>query len=295
MFEDPDFKDDELKELISNIRKNNQIRFFVFVSFLILAVGLRLSEIIVPWSVIIIIVVLLFGNIACEFLARTTWPKRTVSYVSNLFFILQILEVIALIIAISEFEAVLFGGIAILMLYVVFCYLGFTRRLYPRILAFFCIVGYIIAGLLKFFHILEYEDLQGLGINPFENNALVVSVMTFMIGAFIYLSFYEDVFSEKLRETIGLLRNRTSQLVRREKESADAKTVLEIRVEARTQELRELTDSLNKQVKRRTKELQEKIKELEKFQRLSVGRELKMIELKKENKELKKSLKEKEK
>jgi len=45
---------------------------------------------------------------------------------------------------------------------------------------------------------------------------------------------------------------------------------------------------LEEQVKERTKELQEKVEELERFHRLAVGRELKMIELKKEIEKLKK-------
>ena len=67
----------------------------------------------------------------------------------------------------------------------------------------------------------------------------------------------------------------------------ESKIALETRVEARTKELKELTESLDEQVKERTKELQEKIDELERFQRLTVGRELKMIELKEEIEKLK--------
>lgn len=69
-----------------------------------------------------------------------------------------------------------------------------------------------------------------------------------------------------------------------------AKSVLEIKVRARTRELRELVESLDVQIKERTRELQEKIEELERFQRLAVGRELKMIELKEEIKRLKEEL-----
>ena len=70
----------------------------------------------------------------------------------------------------------------------------------------------------------------------------------------------------------------------------EAKTVLEIKVAARTRELRELAESLEEKVKEKTKELQEKIKELERFQKIAVGRELKMVELKKEIQRLKKIL-----
>jgi phage-related minor tail protein len=65
-------------------------------------------------------------------------------------------------------------------------------------------------------------------------------------------------------------------------ELKEAKITLEIKVQARTDELRKLAETLDEQVKQRTKELQEKLRELEKFREVAVGRELKMIELKKE-------------
>jgi len=69
---------------------------------------------------------------------------------------------------------------------------------------------------------------------------------------------------------------------------------LEIKVAARTRELRELAQSLEEQVKSRTKELQLKVEELEKFHEIAVGRELKMVELKREVGKLKKKLEGKE-
>ena len=77
----------------------------------------------------------------------------------------------------------------------------------------------------------------------------------------------------------------------RTKELEEVKSVLEIKVKARTKELGELTQSLEEQVKEKTKELQGKLEELERFQKLAVGRELKMVELKKEKERLKKELK----
>lgn len=62
--------------------------------------------------------------------------------------------------------------------------------------------------------------------------------------------------------------------------------ILEVRVQARTKELQELADTLEDKAEAKTEELQRKVEELEKFHRLTVGREKKMIELKEENSKL---------
>ena len=74
------------------------------------------------------------------------------------------------------------------------------------------------------------------------------------------------------------------------RELEEAKTILKVKVKARTRELNELAENLEEQVEERTKEIQERVKELEKFHKLTVGRELKMIELKKEVKKLKEEI-----
>ena len=57
------------------------------------------------------------------------------------------------------------------------------------------------------------------------------------------------------------------------------------------QKLEEWGKTLKDKVKEKTEELQERVEELEKFNKVAVGRELKMIELKKEIEDLKKRLK----
>ena len=76
-----------------------------------------------------------------------------------------------------------------------------------------------------------------------------------------------------------------------QEELEDSKKVLEIKVRARTRQLQEQALALKKENEEKTKKLREKLKELERFYKLSVGRELKMIELKKENAKLKEELK----
>jgi len=93
--------------------------------------------------------------------------------------------------------------------------------------------------------------------------------------------------AEKLEKTYETLEEKVRE---RTAELEELKTSLEIRVQARTRELKELAESLEEKVKERTKELQKKIEELEKFQKMAIGRELKMVELKEEIKRLKEEL-----
>jgi len=98
--------------------------------------------------------------------------------------------------------------------------------------------------------------------------------------------------SEKAKVTLEeKVRERTRELEIAKKSLEESKGILEIKVHARTAELEELTRNLENEVKKRTKELQERVDELERFRRLTVGRELKMIEMKKRILELEKELK----
>ncbi|KPJ55611.1 hypothetical protein AMJ49_06735 [Parcubacteria bacterium DG_74_2] len=62
------------------------------------------------------------------------------------------------------------------------------------------------------------------------------------------------------------------------------------KIQSQMRELGELNQTLEQRVKERTKKLQEKADELEKFYKLTIGRELRMVELKQEIKKLKQKL-----
>jgi len=94
--------------------------------------------------------------------------------------------------------------------------------------------------------------------------------------------------TQELEKLNDELEKRVSE---RTRELEEAKSILEIKVRARTRELEELAHGLDEKVKERTRELEERIEELEKFHKLTVGRELKMVELKREIAKLKNELK----
>ncbi|MDI6602507.1 MAG: PAS domain-containing protein [Patescibacteria group bacterium] len=111
------------------------------------------------------------------------------------------------------------------------------------------------------------------------------------IGCFFAITNITEL--KELQENLEKkVKERTKELEESKAALEEAKAVLEIKVQARTKELRELAEGLEVEVERRTKEVRERMEELEKFHRLAVGRELKMIELKKEIERLKRELKE---
>ncbi len=82
------------------------------------------------------------------------------------------------------------------------------------------------------------------------------------------------------------LEKKTKELEEIKEALEESRNILKVKVRARTRELRELNESLEKKVKERTEELQERVDELNKWFKLTVGRELKMAELKEEVNEL---------
>ncbi len=72
------------------------------------------------------------------------------------------------------------------------------------------------------------------------------------------------------------------------------KDILTVKLKARTRQLEEQAKKLKEENRKKTEKLKEKLDEMKRFQKLTIGRELKMKELKKKIKELKKKIKDDE-
>lgn len=122
---------------------------------------------------------------------------------------------------------------------------------------------------------------EGIYLQIFKGSIFAVFLV---FGRFLIRSVQREIGQ---KEQLKVLNESLEDKVKeRTKELEEAKTVLEIRVAARTKELQELNKSLEYQVEERTKKLHERVNELEKFHKLTVGREIRMTELKKKIKDL---------
>lgn len=142
-------------------------------------------------------------------------------------------------------------------------------------------------------HLTGYPGTVWFG-NPFVSRGKIIGFTFYMAAAVVFSSILSNLFRKRektLREQKDQLSVKTKALTGLTKELGEAKTSLEIKVNERTQQLKSLTENLEEKVKERTGELQSKIEEMEKFQRLTIGREVSMVELKKEMKKLKEELK----
>jgi len=141
-------------------------------------------------------------------------------------------------------------------------------------LGFIAFAFYSSLILLECFGIIPHRPLFLLEPGIYSSLPYVGIQMLVVLGIFYFISEAAGTFSEALKV-------KTEQLRKSFEEEEESRKILEIRVKARTKELRELMDEQEGTIEQRTKELQKKIKELEAFRKVAVGRELKMIELKK--------------
>lgn len=155
-------------------------------------------------------------------------------------------------------------------------------------LSFLAVFFYLALALLECFEFLPHRTSFGPSTGLYQEPIYIFTQFLVLIIIFLFVSQNYGTLANNLKKNQG-------ELIKAQKKIEDAKNILEVKIRARTRELRRLTGKQERIIEEKTRDLQERVNQLERIHRLSVGRELKMIELKKEIKRLEELLKSKSK
>ncbi len=212
------------------------------------------------------------------------------------FFIIHVLILTMIVYYLGGIESFVPLSYATIIIYSVF--LLSEKRSF--IITFLSILSFSTLVALEYFNIIPHIapfGTTGVYKDPYHIFSRVITIfITFILLALVANRYSKIIRKQssdilttqaELEKTNKDLKQKVKELENTRAILEDTKKTLEVRVAARVKELEELTQSLEEKVKKRTKEIQKNVQELEKFQKFAVGRELKMIELKKKIKEIK--------
>ena len=274
-------KEAEFKDILARIRITFRLREGILILFLLSVIFFKITNhlfytIQANWIVFALAVWLITSLIFRFLVDRQT----TASGISNLYLFYDILIELPLL-TVIVYNTGLTEWTGIFYLFPIV----FTSIVFPRKRAFLIYtvasIYYIFVVLLPFFNTVYFKYYFLSGINPSDKQNYILNNILFTTATFYLVGLAANLLTD-------LLTKRTAELEETKEKLEEEKAVLEIKVKARTRDLEELAINLEEKVKERTKEVEEKMKELEKFNKLAIGRELKMIELKSQIKELKK-------
>lgn len=272
-------KEQEIKDLIRQSRIGSRFRLLVvgggIIIFPLIANTLKLnSDIILRFVFIFVGYLIIIGIL--NFLIRKQKKEKRI-YELNFLHIILDFSFIAFLMHYG-------GGISWIIPFLYVGALAFAYIVLPRTEAFFLtfFLLLMVNGLviLEYFGILNHHSMFAT-FDLYNNFKYVLATLSAFFGLIVSVAITLNFFAGSIREKNNLLKERA-------KETQEIKDGLEIRVRARKKELGELTKKLDSEAEKKARELKEKFKELQEINQQTIKRELRMLELKKEIKELKK-------
>jgi len=274
------------EEIIKRRDQLNDIRFPTISCFLFLMLIFKIFFNVYFSPLLLIFLSLMLITTIIYSLISNIMIASSISAIISLHFAYMIIDLINLTIIIYLLGGVVWIGF---IFYAFYAYINFI--ILPRKYAFsligYCGFLYVLIAVIQYFSLFSYKEIFSLEERVPQNINFVITTVA-AVTAFLWLiGYYGDVFYKILGEKIRELQKTKALL-------EDERASLEIRVGAKTRELREGRERLEdkiiertKEVEKERKELAKKLSELEKFHKVAVGRELKMRDLKKEITKLK--------
>ena len=280
---------DVFPEVFASIKSDIDASGGLFGSFLLLSLAVKF---ILHVSVSLYIPsIILFWFLLYRLYSFIVKKQKTVHDLYKFYTVVNFIDLLILTVAIHYVGGVEWIG-AIFYLYLI----ATSGFLLPRKNTFFLVLeGGILYSLLvwgEYFQIIPHYTFFSLKMGLYREKGYVLVQNLTVLAFSAFLGYGITVFSERMRRERDALVKTREELVKSYEAVKEAKEVLEIKVRARTRQLAEQAEALEKENRLKTKSLREKLDELESFRRLTVGRELKMAQLKEEIANLKDKIKE---
>ena len=272
---------EELKSAQANIR----LVLAIFVIFILITACIKFIFK-VPLPPFIFILFFIWLLIYLFHYYYVTQRRKNGTNLRTLYFVRSMIDIFLITVAIHFLAGVEWIGVIFY-----FAVLSWASATLPKnkvfILSFMAVFFYSALALLEYFGFLSHRTSFGPSVGLYQNLVYILAQVLVLVVIFLFVSQNYGTLANRLRKEQG-------ELIKAHTKIEEAKDILEIRVKARTRELELLAGEQERIIKRRTKDLRERVKELERFHRLTVDRELKMIELKKEIKKLEAKMKKEE-
>ena len=274
----------ELKDLLIRIQPTMRLRKITVGLALVMAVGFITGRMGPPnlhqnLEIALILLIWLSSIFCLEFLIK---KQKTASGVTHLYFGHEILELFLMTWIVYNMGGA--EGIGAIFYLFIIVYgnivLSKTKGLILSTIASFF---YLSLVFLEYSGFLPFREFFPIEVSLYKDPVYLITTTPFILFAFYLIGLAASSFTD-------LLKKRTMELEKTKEALEEVKTILEVKVKARTHELEELAAKREEIVEEKTRELREKVEELERFHRLAVGRELKMMELKAEMEKLKEEL-----
>lgn len=265
------------QEALEKFDGSIQMRVPILVSYLLVMIFLKEGVgIPFPYIAFFLVALMLLSSLILAFYFDRLPPRGET--IINVYFFYTIIDLFTLTLIIYYFGGVTWLGFIFYSFYFISNFMTFFRW-QAVFLSIWIILLYLIFVLAQYLQVFPLFSIFLPGSQTYFNFLYVIATSTAYIATFILVAYFSHGFYQLYASKIVELQ-KTQEMLEKEKVS------LEARVESRKKELEKERKSLEERIQERRKELEneearlrERAEEMEKFQKITAGREEKIKKL----------------